>query len=80
MQMTERLSEPALPDLDPASASLALSLPGVRVPPGLTAEDLIDAARLVTEWQDSDEWSPIPLVVRIHERLSIANKDCSRSK
>jgi hypothetical protein len=78
MQTADKL--PHAPRPDTAADALARVLPDVRVPPGLTAEDLIDAARLVAEWQDGDEWSPIPLVVRIYDRLSIANKGCSRSR
>lgn len=52
--------------------------PDLEIPAGLTAEDLVEAAALVQQWAGDEgpegdcEWTAIPLVIRIYERLVAA--------
>lgn len=48
--------------------------PDIEVPAGLTLEDLARAARLVRGWEHDDEWSGIPVVVRIYRELRSAEE------
>lgn len=65
-------------DDNQAGAGGALPLrawfPDVEVPAGLTLEDLARAASLVREWEHDDEWSGIPVVVRIYRELRSAKE------